>query len=442
MLTRIEIDGFKSFDRFGLDLPPFLVVLGQNASGKSNLFDAIRLLSRLATAPRVKEVFNDQRGDLLEQFRRRGDGTFLGMMSFAVELTLEPSVVDSFGEHADINHTRVRYELRVVLTKDDEYVAPMVLQEVAYPIGPGHAEVARDSGGMSTGDVPSPLLKTLVRDGIPTFALYREGEEPRLIRADSAMSTVLSSITSATDFPHLLAIRRELESWRFLQLDPVALRMPSRIGQSDEQLEPSGSNLAAVLHRIQRATRDEFGSGLDEIAVDLVRVIQGFSGVEVRENKAAGQWEVELTTGDEGEVSARVASDGTLRVLALLAALYDPEHRGLVCFEEPENGIFPQRLRKLMHVLKDLTAEPEPGEPLTQVILTSHSPLMLAVLEPEDIVVMDWVSRVSPGEAASRVSRVRVLADQEDSGLEPLSRFEQRELLAITKDEARRLLEG
>ena len=48
MLTRIEIDGFKSFEQFHMDLGPFLVVLGPNASGKSNLFDAIRLLSHLA----------------------------------------------------------------------------------------------------------------------------------------------------------------------------------------------------------------------------------------------------------------------------------------------------------------------------------------------------------------------------------------------------------
>ncbi|OLZ58686.1 AAA family ATPase [Amycolatopsis keratiniphila] len=442
MLTRIEVNGFKSFDRFGLDLPPFLVVLGQNASGKSNLFDAIQLLSGLATAPRVKEAFNDQRGDLLEQFRRRGDGTFLGKMTFAVELTLEPFVVDSFDERADIQHTRVRYELHIELTPNDDYASPVVVHEAAYPIEATTDRVSGQSAGVSYGDLTEPYLTTVIRHGDRTFALHRAGESIRYLRAGSAQSSVLSSITSARDFPYLFAIRRELESWRFLQLDPAALRMPSKIGMADQQLASSGANLAAVLRRIERATRDAFGSGLDEIAVDLVQVIEGFSRVEVNENKAAGQWEIELTTGDEGKVSARVASDGTLRVLALLAALYDPAHRGLLCFEEPENGIFPQRLRKLMDVLKKLTAAPERDEPPIQVILTSHSPLMLAALEPADIVVMDWVSRVSPGEPASRVSRVRVLADQDDTGLEPVSRFEQRELLAITKDEARRLLEG
>ena len=49
MLTRIEIDGFKTFEGFSMDLAPFLSILGPNASGKSNLFDAIRFLSQLAT---------------------------------------------------------------------------------------------------------------------------------------------------------------------------------------------------------------------------------------------------------------------------------------------------------------------------------------------------------------------------------------------------------
>ena len=49
MLTRIEIDGFKSFEGFAVDFAPFTTIVGSNAAGKSNLFDAIELLSRLAT---------------------------------------------------------------------------------------------------------------------------------------------------------------------------------------------------------------------------------------------------------------------------------------------------------------------------------------------------------------------------------------------------------
>ncbi len=64
MLTRIEIDGFKSFQDFSMDFGSFTVILGQNASGKSNLFDAIRLLSRLAAENSVAAAFSGVRGSI------------------------------------------------------------------------------------------------------------------------------------------------------------------------------------------------------------------------------------------------------------------------------------------------------------------------------------------------------------------------------------------
>lgn len=428
MLTRIEIDGFKSFDRFGLDLPPFLVVLGQNASGKSNLFDAIRLLGRLATAPSLLDGFSDARGELGEQFRRLGDAGSVNRMRFAAELLLEPSVIDGFGKSVEIRHTRIRYELEIKLvSEEDGFVAPYVLTESATSFG--------DSGEW-------PLLETA--ETLPgesrVFAVRDEdtNEFDDFLPADAAQQTVLSTISSAVDYPTLFAVRKELESWRFLQLDPAALRKPSTPDQRGEQLEPTGANLARVLRRIERATKRDFGSGLDDIAVDLVNVVRGVSRVDVSEN-AAGQWEVHLTTRD-GRISARVASDGTLRVLALLAAVHDPQYRGLLCFEEPENGIFPQRLRALVRALKELVLDVSPGEPRAQLLLSSHSPLMLFELDPADLVVMDWVTQVKPDEpGASQVSRVRVL--DESGELETLSRYERQALPGISRDEAQRLLE-
>ena len=73
MLTRIEIDGFKTFEGFQMDLGPLLVVVGPNASGKSNLFDAIRLLSHLAETD-LRAAVKALRGEPHELFRRQADG--------------------------------------------------------------------------------------------------------------------------------------------------------------------------------------------------------------------------------------------------------------------------------------------------------------------------------------------------------------------------------
>ena len=83
MLTKIEISGFKSFENFRLDLQPFTVVFGGNAVGKSNLFDALRLLSRLAAVD-LATAFDEapvgghdgSRGEPVEQFRRLPDGSY------------------------------------------------------------------------------------------------------------------------------------------------------------------------------------------------------------------------------------------------------------------------------------------------------------------------------------------------------------------------------
>ena len=73
MLTRIEIDGFKTFEGFALDLQPFSAIVGLNASGKSNLFDAIRFLSLLAQFD-VRTAMQGLRGEPEELFRRTEAG--------------------------------------------------------------------------------------------------------------------------------------------------------------------------------------------------------------------------------------------------------------------------------------------------------------------------------------------------------------------------------
>jgi len=112
MITRIEIDGFKSFDRFELALPPFAVIFGVNAVGKSNLFDALRLLSNLATMD-VRSAMQDLRGEPPEMFRRTADGKPTERMKFAVETLLDPKGRDPYGQDLELACTRIRYEVTV-----------------------------------------------------------------------------------------------------------------------------------------------------------------------------------------------------------------------------------------------------------------------------------------------------------------------------------------
>ncbi|MFI9642117.1 AAA family ATPase [Micromonospora sp. NPDC051925] len=438
MLTRIEIDGFKSFRDFSLDIPPFLVIIGWNAAGKSNLFDAIQFLSRLAGDP-VLEAAQHMRGDVADLFHKHTDGTSVEVMSFAVEVLLGRSVTDAFGDTAEVNHSRLRYELAIELrsTGSSGTQRPYVVRESVRRIRRAGdtwmekftAEQRRRLAVYRTG--ADPLETEQDDQGRPVFSIRQQGNQgrKRKLPATAATATVLSSLTTATDFPLLYALKREMQSWRLLHLDPSALRAPDSYDDPDS-LSANGGHLANTLRRLadETGSPDRPEGALNDLSADLAAVIPGVVRVRLTEDDARRQRQVEVITREEAPFSARVASDGTLRAIALLAALYDPRGAGLICFEEPENGIFPQRLAQFVRYLRTLVeralAAGNDGTALTQLVLSSHSPAILRALEPAqahvrpDAVFMDVVSRVQRGTARSRVSRWRSIAGAQQLTIE------------------------
>lgn len=437
MITRIEIDGFKTFRGFALDLGPFVAVLGANAAGKSNLFDAIQFLRRV-TESSLTAAVQEARGSLEDLFRLRGDGTRVQVMRFAVEVLLEPRVRDPWGTEVDLTQTRIRYELHVVKREDlDGNPRIFVEHEYAAPLRRGHGNLAvrwKASKAfverhLVDGRRSSAFLETVNdADRGRVFQIRQDGVQGRARPAEAAEATVLSSVNSA-EFKHLYALHEEMSSWRFLQLEPESLRAPAeRYGE--DRLLPNGANLSRVLHRIQRETATDIrpSGDLADISADLSALIPGTQAVTVFENDQTRKWETHILSEGDATYRADVASDGTLRVLALLAALYDPKYRGLICFEEPENGVHPHRLKRLIHYLRDLVTQPESldvsDSPLAQVILNSHSPVVLASLPPSDCIFVDVETVIEDVDeeslsrrVKSRISRYRRVASGNASPL-------------------------
>lgn len=440
MLTRLEIDGFKTFRDFTLDVPPFLVVLGRNASGKSNLFDAIQFL-RASAGGTLLEAAQQGRGDLLELFHRHVDGTLHSPMSFAAEVLVPPQVTDAFGDAEQVPHTRLRYELVVDLRALDRggrrpYVAAERVRLVKRTQDRWMRRMPvdlRDSLALYSRDQTDPL-ETTQHQGKPTFVLEAGGKgRPRQLPASEATATVLSSLSTAGEYPLLYALKRELESWRLLQLDPAALRAPSLYDDPDA-LATNGAGLANALQRIadETATADRPDGVLPDIIADLAAVIPGVRDLRLVGDDVRRHRHLEVMMRGEAAYSARVASDGTLRALALLTALYDPREAGLICFEEPENGMFPARLVDLLAQLRARVTEPAPGRSsspasrMRQLLVSSHSPAVLQALGPmrrrarvrDDVVFVDTVTRVDPAAPRSRISRVRWLRPESVHGTE------------------------
>lgn len=395
MLTRIEIDGFKSFEKMVVDFLPFTVVIGNNAAGKSNLFDAIHLMANLASAD-VAEALKNMRGEPLELFRQTEHGR-VNQIKLAAEVLVDPVVRDPWGSEVSLNHTRMRYEI----TLERRELRPgiprvLVAAEAAYPIlkrDDRWAESNRPSKSFRNAHLKYARTKPLLTtddtvDGL-SFSIHQDGRQGRNRPASAAEASVLSSITNA-EFAHLFALREEIKHWRLLQLDPALLRRPSPATANDV-LDADGRNLAAVLAQLKaESVSNERPLGvLSEIAQDLNNLIPGVSRLDAELHKASQEYKVELTMRDGLPFSSKVVSDGTLRVLALLTLLHDPRHRGLICFEEPENGVHPGRIKPLVRRLRDMVTVPseETNEvmPLCQLMINSHSPVVLSALLDRDL---------------------------------------------------------
>jgi len=423
MLTRIEIDGFKTFNKFSVDLRPFQVILGPNAVGKSNLFDALHLLSRLAEAD-LYTAFRDLRGEPREMFSVVTPGRSADQMTFAVEVLIDPAVRDPWGVEVRPKHTRIRYELKLARKMEANGVERLyVTDENAKPILGKDDPWRKLSKAFHDAYVArgrrKPWLETQEQDGSPAFKISQDGHAGRTRPADAAESTNLSGVASA-EFPHLFALREELRSWRFLQLNPEALRQPSSALSADRLLH-DGGNLAAVLARIKNETRtDDRPKGIiADISATLAHLVPGVRTLEVVEDEKNKEFRIDIRMQDGHTYPSRVLSDGTLRILALVALMYDPKERGLVCFEEPENGVHPFRLGQMVTTLKSLTSSldaevVDKDEPLKQVILNSHSPVVLRSLEYPQMLFADVISRIDTGEGkhSLRCTRLRCVEKQ------------------------------
>ena len=313
---------------------------------------------------------------------------------------------DPWGSEVRVTHTRMRYEVTLEWREPHPGIPRIqVAHEAAYPI-------TKDDDEWATRLSPSkpfraaylkyartkPWLTTEEKPEGLTFNIHQDGRQGRrLVRrpANSADVTALYSITD-TEFPHLFALREEMRHWRLLQLDPALLRKPVPATASDV-LNADGSNLAAVLAQLKAETASETRpSGvLFDIGAELNNLIPGISRLDAALHDASREYRIELTMRDGVPFSSRVISDGTLRVLALLTLLHDPRHRGLICFEEPENGVHPGRVKELVQRLREMVtsprefAEDDPVAPLSQLLLNSHSPVVLSALVDRDLCPVD-----------------------------------------------------
>ncbi len=390
MITYLKINGFKSFHNFEMEFTPFTVIAGANASGKSNLFDALTLLSRLAETDNLKRAFSEQRGEFIELFTQYGDDNYASEMEFVVEMLVNKNIKDAWGNKTKLKYTRLRYELSIKritnfsgiqdLAVSKENLSKLNHEEDIWVTGiipKKSLEFWRPK--VVTGKRGIPYIETVHENGLDIIQVPQDGTpgNKRRFPLSNATRTVLSSFDTI-DFPHVLAAKEEMKSWKFLQLNPEDLRQATSKNNGEDTISVSGKNLAAALFRIKQ--NDKYS--LKEISRKLNSFLPNFIEVDVVDDNENKQYLIKIKDVDKKEFSSRVLSEGTLRILALCILEFDDKHTGLLCFEEPENGIHPFRIKAMTELLKDLSVDFNEVEiPLRQVIVNTHSPVLVSNME-------------------------------------------------------------
>lgn len=424
MLTRIAIRGYKSLADVTVAPQPLSVLIGPNAAGKSNFLDALQLLSRMATSRTLKEAFESPyRGKPLESFTfgPKGIQGFLEAervaFSFQADVQLSPVVVEAVnrqvremrqGTAGDGTHTpgganglsfvrerhlRYRIEVEIVpksgmLRVADEYLA------------------ALNTRGEPTGK-RRPFLERVGQ----RLHLRMEGQAHPTYHERYLDHTILSLPLYPPHYPHLVAMRQELARWLFFYFEPRERMRAANPVKEVRHIGMMGEELATFLNTLKVLDERQF-AGVEK---SLRLMVPSITGMEVDVNSLG---EVELRFLEGGRpISSRLVSEGTLRILGLLALGAAKDPPALVGFEEPENGIHPGRLRLVAQYLKTRQSLGE-----SQFIVTTHSPLLPDLLPPEALYVCrkrDGQTQIEPYLASGALFQASELEQALDSEDEP-----------------------
>jgi predicted ATPase len=433
MLTRLKVSGFKNLVDVDVRFGSFTCIAGANGVGKSNLFDAIGFLSALAELPLMeaaKSIRDGRTADVANLFHCVG-GRRDETMSFMVEMIIPKSGADDLGQEAVATITFLRYSLELALRKAEGNVSSGGLElrkeelehinitdaseHLLFP----YSKEWRQSALQGRRTVPfistrEPVIST--REPA-IIQLHQDrggsgGGRPAPFLASTLPRTVLSSVNAAETRTAVLA-RREMQSWRRLQLEPAALREPDTFA-TPPRLGSDGSHLAATLFHLAHGGAiplvrpSEHAPGPDpstiyaRVANRLADLIDDVREVGVEVDPQRELWTLFASGKDGTKHPARALSDGTLRFLALAVMELDPVAQGVLCLEEPENGIHPERIPAMLRLLKEIAAVTDdpigPDNPLRQVIINTHSPAVVSEVDDDSLLFAQLHENVRDGQ--------------------------------------------
>ena len=355
-LLKLHARSYRSLRDADVALNDLNVFIGANASGKSSILDALRFLSEGVRARDFRPAAFS-RGGMLHM-------AWKGEDAVRIELTVR------------LEHEGRRYEwiVRLVRFGYDFYVSE-------------HVDELRD------GSPPGGLLDAHKGEG-----WWWSGDEGQQVKLkQDPTSCALAAAAADASFP-ARAAAEFIGRWGFFDPNPFLLRR-DWTGLESSRFDHYGRNLGETLHALEESSPAAF-----ERIVEATRAVLGLPGkIEPRQSEEGRFYFAQVEPGLHFPVHQMGVSSGTLRVLALMTALFAEPNANLIGIEEPENYVHPAALSSFVEYLLD-------AQDRVQFMVTTHSPLLLDFLDrPEAVRVVrrgeEGGTTVTAGEDADGVRK-------------------------------------
>lgn len=339
----LRIENYRALKGLELQkITPLTVFLGPNGSGKSTIFDVFAFLSECFSLGLRKAW--DKRGRFKELRTRGQDGPIVIEIKYREEADLRP----------------ITYHLAIEETKKGPVVAEewLAWRRAKHGRPFRFLEYAHGQGHVISGDQPEASDERI--------------HEP----LSSPEMLAVNTLGQFASHPRVVALRHFITSWHLSYLTADHTRGTPEAGPQ-EHLSQTGDNLANVIQYL----KEQHGPLLERMLASLRRRIPRLERVDA-ELLQDGRLLLQVKDAPfERPVLAKYVSDGTLKMLAYLTLLHDPDPPQLIGIEEPENHLHPR-------LLPELAEECRTAGVGTQIMATTHSPDFVNALRPEELWVL------------------------------------------------------
>jgi predicted ATPase len=375
MIRTVEALNYRCLRYIRQDLNRYQLLVGANASGKTTFLDIVDFLGDL-----VSEGLEESIGKRAQTWNDLVWKRKFGSFQLAIELRVPDEELTKLEKP---EYSVVRYEVEVGLHEETNQLG--ILEEKLLLKAP-QPEVSVKQRSLfpeqrtvpetimtSTGASGKKTIVNKVRGGNDNFYAETGKGWDHAFKLGPRKSALANAPEDETKFPVTTWIKNLLsEGAQRLILNSLAMRNPSPPGQP-KGFQPDGSNLPWVVDRLRNEESEAHKRWVKHVQTALPDIVD--IDTVLREEDRKRYLRIHYSGGFK--VPSWTASDGTLRLLALTLPAYLKSLKGVFLIEEPENGIHPQALQTVADSLRSVYD--------AQVLVATHSPILVALAKPEDI---------------------------------------------------------